>query len=83
MVILRHGPTEEDNHVTESSGSLPDVAISVAAVAVARRAHELGLTLTPEQCEELARAVLEAGVPYLDGVGPDAESWPPLPDPRS
>jgi hypothetical protein len=69
--------------VTESSGSLPDVAISVGAVAVARRAHELGLALTPEQCEDLARAVLDAAVQYLDGAGPDAESWPPLPDPES
>ncbi|GAA4147665.1 hypothetical protein GCM10022251_10420 [Phytohabitans flavus] len=45
---------------------LPDVAISVGAVAVARRAHELGLTLTPVQCDELARAALEAGTQYLD-----------------
>ena len=70
MGILRHGLCEEDNSVDEFSEPLPDVAISVGAVAVARRAHELGLTLTPEQCDELARVALEAGTQYLD-VGDD------------
>lgn len=52
--------------MNEFSEPLPDVAISVGAVAVARRAHELGLTLTPEHCDELARAALEAGTQYLE-----------------
>jgi hypothetical protein len=63
---LRKPFSEEDNSVNDFSDQLPDVAISVGAVAVARRAHELGLTLTPEQCDELARAALEAGTQYLD-----------------
>ncbi|MFC0528427.1 hypothetical protein [Phytohabitans kaempferiae] len=51
--------------MNEIPDPLPDVAISVGAVAVARRAHELGVALTPAQCEELARAALEAGTAYL------------------
>jgi len=58
--------------VDDPANELPDVAISVGAVAVARRAHELGLILTHEQCDELARAALEAGTQYLDvGEGDD------------
>ena len=60
------GLIKEDNAVDGIPDPLPDVAISVGAVAVARRAHELGLTLTPEQCDELARAALEAGTQYLE-----------------
>ncbi|MGN9913035.1 hypothetical protein ACTMTJ_36405 [Phytohabitans sp. LJ34] len=52
--------------MNDPANELSDVAISVGAVAVARRAHELGLTLTHEQCDELARAALEAGIQYLD-----------------
>jgi hypothetical protein len=76
---LRKPFSEEDNSVNDFPDPLPDVAISVGAVAVARRAHELGLTLTPAQCDELARAALEAGTAHLTG----ADTWPPLPNPES
>ncbi|MDQ7909692.1 hypothetical protein RB614_34740 [Phytohabitans sp. ZYX-F-186] len=69
--------------MNDSSGTLPDVAISVGAVAVARHAHEFGFDPTPAQCETIARAVLEAGSPYLREAGPDSEGWPPMPDPES
>lgn len=59
-----------------------DVAISAGAVKLAQRAHQLGVDLTSEQCEELSRAALEGAEPYRDGVGPDL-GWPPLPDPNS
>ncbi|WP_173160622.1 hypothetical protein [Phytohabitans suffuscus] len=57
--------------MNEIPDPLPDVAISVGAVAIARRAHELGLALTSEQCDELARAALEAGTQYLDATESD------------
>jgi hypothetical protein len=74
--------SKEVTLVTEIQNPLPDVALLTAQVKLAQRAHELGIKLTPEQREELARAALEGGVPYLDGVGPDL-GWPPLPDPES
>ena len=70
MAVLPKPFSEGDNSVNDPANELPDVAISVGAVAIARRAHELGLTLTHEQCDELARAALEAGIQYLDLTEP-------------
>jgi len=59
-----------------------DVEMTAGAVKLARVAHQLGLDLTSEQCDELSRAAIEGAEQYRDGVGPDL-GWPPLPDPNS
>lgn len=56
--------------MTTIPDSPPDVAVSVAALRLAEFADRHRLPITWEEREALAREMLAAALPYLDGVGP-------------